>query len=283
MYKQLFSKSTPGCILILIDQSGSMDEGFNGAQPNAADPFSRKDGACAMAVNRVIREIALAAQKGDVISPRCDLGVVGYGRQIGSAFRGTLQGKGLVSIADVAVSPQRVDTVKQKVPDGAGGLVDMEMPFPVWVDPIADGSTPMADAFELGAGWVREWVASHENSFPPVIINITDGAPDDAGRAATAAQAISNLKTSDGSALLLNVHISQRKGHAISLPDAEGALPDEYAKFLFRMSSVLPAPLQASAAAQGFNVSPSSRGFIYNADAETLVRLLAFGSNPTGR
>ncbi|WP_287108696.1 MULTISPECIES: hypothetical protein [unclassified Microcystis] len=41
---------------------------------------------------------------------------------------------------------------------------------------------------------------------------------------------------------------------------------------------MLPEPLAESAKNAGFNVQPNARGFIFNADAEALIKLLQFGS-----
>ena len=38
-----------------------------------------------------------------------------------------------------------------------------------------------------------------------------------------------------------------------------------------------------SAEEHGFKPTPGARGYVYNADAETLIRVLLFGSDPKGR
>jgi hypothetical protein len=120
----------------------------------------------------------------------------------------------------------------------------------------------------------------HPRSFPPVVINITDGEPADRNTALEAARRLGALKTNDGNVLLLNAHISEHRAAPIALPDAPDSLPNDYSRLLFEMSSILPPPLRASAEAQGFGTSSRSRGFVYNADVETLVRVLTFGSTP---
>ncbi|MFM6180622.1 MAG: hypothetical protein ACKPA8_03730, partial [Dolichospermum sp.] len=57
-----------------------------------------------------------------------------------------------------------------------------------------------------------------------------------------------------------------------------GFSSDQFANFLFDISSVLPENLANRAKEVGFNVQPGSRGFVFNADAETLIRILNFGS-----
>lgn len=281
MYTRMLSAKEPGCIVLLIDQSGSMLEEVGG------DTTKQKATECALAVNRLLRETALACQKGEAFSPRCFIGLIGYGgRNVRSAFGGALAGRDLVLITDVAPAPVRVASVRQKVSDGAGGLVETDVPFPVWVEPEADGGTPMAEALQLATRWIGAWVQAHPTSFPPVVINITDGEPNDwnggARETRAAAEALRGITTQDGNVLLLNAHISKHRAKPLSLPESAGVLPNDFARLLFEISSILPEPTRKSAEAQGFPTTQGSRGFIFNADVETLVRLLTFGSQPTG-
>jgi hypothetical protein len=262
MYSEPMSKKRPGCIVVLIDQSGSMSDPFAGSEKQA------KDAACALAVNRVLRELVLCCSRGKSISPRCEIGVIGYGgANVASAVGGRLSGKTLVSIADVADSPLRVDRSEAR-------------PYPVWIEPKASGGTPMTAAFVLASEWLSEWTARHPDSFPPIVINITDGEPDDEDSVPVVGRRLCQISTSNGAALLLNAHISSTAGNEVLLPDSDVGLPDAYARLLFDLSSVLPDSLRKSAEVQGFATTPSSRGFVYNANVETLVRLLTFGSRP---
>ena len=72
MYQEKMSSANPGCIIIMIDQSGSMEDpyGNNG---------EKKKDLAALAVNRVIQEIAEASSAGEEIKDRCFIGVIGYG------------------------------------------------------------------------------------------------------------------------------------------------------------------------------------------------------------
>ena len=60
-------------------------------------------------------------------------------------------------------------------PDGAGGLVDKMVKFPIWFDPRAYGGTPMKEAFQKAQLILKSWLEQHPNCFPPVVIHITDG------------------------------------------------------------------------------------------------------------
>jgi hypothetical protein len=78
--------------------------------------------------------------------------------------------------------------------------------------------------------------------------------------------------------LLFNLHISSASAAPVQFPDSEGGLPDQYAKQLFRMSSVLPPSAQDTARGQGFQITAGSRGFVFNADLVSVIQFLEIGT-----
>lgn len=139
--------------------------------------------------------------------------------------------------------------------------------------------TPMCEALSSAAGICQGWVNAHASSFPPTVVNITDGEATDGDPSALA----SNLRAisgEDGSVLLFNVHISSRTANPVEYPPNEEGLPDEYARLLFRMSSILPDPVRKFAEQEGYTVTEQSRGFAFNADMVSLIRFLAIGTRP---
>ena len=64
-------------------------------------------------------------------------------------------------------------------------------------------------------------------------------------------------------------------------PDADEGLPDQFAKLLYSMSSVLPEAIREGAQREGFPVSEASRGFAFNADLVELIRFLDIGTRPS--
>ncbi len=86
------------------------------------------------------------------------------------------------------------------------------------------------------------------------------------------------LGTNDGNALVFNIHLSEVAAMPVQYPDTEDALPDDLAKRLFRMSSVLPEPSRNLAATLDLPVTENSRGFVFNADMTALVQFLDIGT-----
>jgi len=186
--------------------------------------------------------------------------VLSYGKSGNAAlnaFAGNLAEKPVVTMQELVQNCLRVDTVKMKVPDGAGGLVEVDEEFPIWIEPAAVGGTPMTEAFEEAYNLVDNWTKSHQSSFPPIAINITDGAPNNRGSAESAALKLTQLGTGDGNTLLINIHISEGRAARVELPSSSGQLPpgDGNAEFLFDISSELPPVMLERAGATGFNIT----------------------------
>ena len=248
-YKQKITTARPGCIVILADQSGSMDE-----------PLGKRIKAdiVAEAVNTVIAQLITVCTSGEEIKDRCRICVIGYGEEVSYIVNDM-----------VSKLYKRPETGKRT---------------PTWLIPKASNTTPMTEAFELAYPVVQQSCSEYGKSFPPVVINITDGAPNDYESTKEAAKKVMELQTIDGNALVFNIHIAD-SGKEISLPNSTAQFEKEpyaeYAEFLFGISSVLPESLIARAESHGFPPLPGSRCLGYNAKPELMLGLLKLGSQPT--
>lgn len=273
-YQAEISRANPTCFLFLIDQSGSMSDPWGGAEGAGS-----KAAALATIINRLFTDIVVKCSKDEGVRHYFDVGVLRYGDRVGPGLGGQLAGKVFVPVSEIAEAPIRVEDRVQKVPDGAGGLVEQSVKFPVWFVPESHGGTPMCRALGTARDVLGEWIGQHPDAFPPVVFNITDGESTD-GDPTEAAAKLRDLATSDGNAVLFNVHLSSHCARAIEFPAGEDGLPDSFARLLFRMSSVLPPHLQREAAAEGYRVSEATRGFVFNADAVSVIQFLDIGTRP---
>ena len=270
-YTEQMSRANPGCIIIMLDQSGSMED------PCGIEGETKKDLAT-RAVNRTIYEIIEASTEGENIKDRCFIGVIGYGTKNPKV---DLILGGMVS--DIYESKLRTEIIKRKVSDGAGGLIEIDEDFPIWVEPKAEWGTPMDMAFQRASELAQEWCNTHPDSFPPLVINISDGEPNDMDGAEKRAKELVEISNNDGNVLLLNAHIADGIKDPIKLPKDVNLLSDNFAKFLFNISSTLPEGLVTEAQKVGFNATIGAKGMVYNADADILIRLLSFGSSKATR
>jgi hypothetical protein len=274
-YSAEISRTNPSCFLFLIDRSGSMDDPLTTGEGRR----TKADGV-ADAVNRLLQNLVIKCAKSEGVRDYYYAGVIGYGSKVDVAFSGALAGKELVAISEIADNPARVEERTKKIDDGAGGLVDQTVKFPVWFDAVARGGTPMCGALDRARTILDGWVTDHPDGFPPIVINITDGESTD-GDPTGAAERLRALQGSDGNVLLFNAHISSHQASPIEFPDDESTLPDEYAKLLFRISSELPRYMQSAARGEGYAISDGARGFVFNADMVSVIRFLDIGTRPS--
>jgi len=270
VYTTEISRGNPTAFIFVIDQSGSMVDRFGGGAKSKAQEV-------ADAINNLLYTMVMRCSKGEDVLDWFHVGVVGYGAQVGPCLNGALSGQDLVPISQIAAHPAKLEERTKKVPDGAGGLIESAVKMPVWLKPTANGGTPMCAAFGKVKEMLAKWSAEHALGYPPTIIHVTDGESTD-GDPTEIADAVKKTGTEDGDALLFNIHISAKGGNQIRFPDTEEGLPDDYAKMLFRTSSVLPEPIRREAAKEGFAVTENSRGFAFNADLVQLVQFLDLGT-----
>jgi hypothetical protein len=269
-YTAEISRTNPTCFLFLIDQSESMIE-------KLADGDKSKAEAVADATNRLLQALVLRCVRGETVLDRFQVGVIGYGSQVGPALGGALAGKTLVQLSELALNPLRIEQRTRQVPDGSGGTVDQSYKFPLWFEPVTKGQTPLCGALDLAWQTLVGFLQRYPECYPPLAINITDGRPTD-GNPERHASLIRSLGSKDGNVLLFNVHISIYAKGTIEFPDREEGLPNDYAKQLFRMSSPLPPPMRETARREGFKVTEATRGFVYNADIGSVIRFLDIGT-----
>ncbi|MBF6333560.1 VWA domain-containing protein [Nocardia transvalensis] len=278
MYSAEINRKQPALLALLVDQSFSMSEPWGRSGGSKAD-------ALAAAVNNLLGNAVLLCSKGgEKIYNYFEVGVFGYGAGTGPILHGAERTRPILPVDEVANNPRRVDTVSRRVPDGAGGVIEEQQQMPVWVDPIADGATPMVSAFSQVEPVIATWCAEHPSSFPPIVINVTDGASTDGDPCEIAAR-IRALGTDDGEALVFNLHLSGAVSQPVIFPNSDAGMTDPNARMLFEMSSPLPPAMLEAAASMKYPVQSGSRGFLYNADAAMVIDFLDIGTRavtPTG-
>jgi uncharacterized protein YegL len=239
-YDTRISRDRPACFVFLIDQSGSMSGQWG------ANADKSKAEIVADYVNNAINELINVCQKSD---PKplhyFDISVIGYGQNDTAEilWEGNLAGKTFVSPADLKENPtgnQGEIEVEKKT---FKGISMVKIPVSYWFVPVASSLTPMGSAVDLCAEILAEWTDQHQNSFPPIVINITDGEQTDCENDELIEKAyhLKQSKTLYGNTLLFNIHITDDEADAVLFPLAISELPDnEQSHTLYNMSSNLP-------------------------------------------
>ncbi|CAN5666082.1 VWA domain-containing protein [soil metagenome] len=274
-YNARVTSSNPCAIILLLDHSGSMKESIIDNRGEKREKAST----LANYVNKFLDEIILTCQKTDLIKDYFQVLIISYGKydedgvsSVSVAWQEKLKDKTWVTVNELRNSALRKDiiTVPNPKPFGAKFLKEEQN---IWIEPCADGLTPMKQAFETCNTFVEDWVNDNSNSFPPLIFNITDGEASDVNDFAELVESAEKIKsnnTVNGNALLFNLLLLANNEDVKEFPlFSERNLfeNNEYEMALFDASSTIPENLK--------NVLPVKR------DAHEEVKALVLGNLET--
>lgn len=264
-YQRTVDRHHPGCFIFLLDQSDSMNH------PTADRPAISKAEALAEIVNTFLGTLIKRAimERGEEPRHYYDIAVVGYGgKRIGSLLGGALAKCELVSPAQL-----KANELGRELRQGAM--------LPKWIEPFGWGGTPMCAAMNYAGQVAYGWIGAHQNSFPPIIINIsdgvaTDGTPDEVREWG---QRLRSLGTNDGNLLLFNISISAASAAKADFPSDSSGLGDAASKLLFDISSELPQIMRDTAHGLGVGTMPGARGYMRNSHTQAIELALQVGTS----
>lgn len=267
-YMAEIRRDQPTAFVFLIDQSGSMNS-------------HNKANICADAINYLLNETINISTKEGGLRNYIDIALIGYGKEKESNF---LLNDGFMTIQNLSQKFVRTEktTIIKKVRNTE---LKEEKEIKIWVEPLASGATPMGNAFEKTYQVLKNWIDTHPDSFPPVVINISDGQPTDAKDEEMLEKAlkIKNLQTKDGNILLFNCHLGQNENDGVIFPQNRNELPqnDKYATLMYDMSSSLPPQFYKKVSQvknQDIDETKQIVAMSYNADSTYFLGLLEVGT-----
>src|SRR5438045_4986416 len=131
-YQAEISRKDPGCFLVLVDQSESMEDPFGGGEAGR-----KKAEELATILNKLIHNLSIRCAKSDAIYDYFHVGVLGYSEEsCKPALGGELAGRYLVPISELANKPLRIEEKTKKTEGDTEGEGDQTVKFPVWYDEI---------------------------------------------------------------------------------------------------------------------------------------------------
>ena len=288
MYSNPITRLHPTAFVLLIDRSGSMTEKikFAGTEMTKAH-------AVTLVANSFIDELLHRARREGGTRDYYDIAVVGY------------SGDGVASLISPAgefttpsrLAAQRVPREKiareRQLPSGRSVVAVTE--HNVWIREQAAGVTPMCAAFREALSLVEKWCRRKRNaaSYPPTVINITDGEASDGGAdtVRTIAGRIRSTGTSDGNTLLINIHLARREERGedgggetagivpVLFPSSPVELPDSrYARLLYDISSEMPDAYHDIIASRRAGAVPPFRAVAFNSLVGDVAAMMNIGS-----
>ena len=277
MYSQEITRRHRAAFVLVLDRSGSMQERIRLGRMN----ITRAEAVTLMA-NALITELIDRCQRTDALRNYYDIAVIGYSNDEVESLLGK---QGFISVEQLKqMAPERSTiAIEEELPDGSSAVVTHSVTE--WIKPKAEGKTPMYEALLRVRDLVGKWCAEPANreSFPPIVINITDGESSDCDdrELCDICSQIRRQATADGETLMLNIHISANNTiPSMVFPMTEElAAADRYARTLAECSSIMPEafnePIQQI---KGAGATPPFIGMGYNASIIELLSIINIGS-----
>ena len=277
MYSQEITRQHRTAFILALDRSGSMQESVRFGKK-----VMSKAEAVSIIANALITELIDRCRRTDSLRNYYDVAVVGYSNDNIEMLLGR---DGMLSIDDLSrISPRRRTFSNEEQLSEQNSAI-FQHSLDEWCSPHAEGNTPMYEAMLRVRDLAKEWCEKSENrqSFPPVVINITDGEASDCddNELRDICEQIKRIATDDGNVLLINIHISTDSTlPAIIFPMAEeltGA--GRYSRLLAECSSIMPSAFDSAICEmKGRGATPPFFGMGYNASIIELLSMVNIGS-----
>lgn len=278
LYSARVTRNNPCAIVILIDQSLSMEEEFKNGITRAE--------AVSDIVNELFDSLIMKCQREGGVRDYFQIMVVGYGEKVSIIWEGELENKDWVSVTELKENILNIETTEKPKLTHWGETIMEKVNKKTWVKPCCSGLTPMYEALKMCKDKLEDFVYDNQESFPPMIFNITDGYPTDVKDLSLISKIcsdIKSIKTNDGNALMFNCLITN--GNEMMLPSVTSEKcfeENEYHETLYQASSNLPYEMK-NIANQVFQndrfINDEIKGVIINSTINSLINLLNIGTN----
>jgi len=285
------SRANPGLMVFLVDCSASMAFPLLHSATDKNKSISKFE-AAATILDSVLFQCTTKCASEDKYKDYVDFVILGYGDNVFSPIS-------KISVSEYPISVNKLDSSYESVEEFSEEESD-ETNSPIkWINQNMQlgGITSMRAGFAMAKKLIQDWAKKHPDSYPPVLLNVSDGMANDLpiinvdGEDALdvaplieLCNDIKKIQTNDGNTVIGNIHLSDGKIMNVKFPvsiDEVQELELESAETLFEMTSTVPAPWLEKAQGFGLNIRQDSKMYIYNSDFDSFLSFFKFGTDPT--
>jgi len=285
------SRANPGLMVFLVDCSASMSFPLLRSTTDKNQSISKFQ-AAATILDSVLFQCTTKCASEDKYKDYVDFVILGYGDSVFSPIS-------KISVSEYPISVKKLDSSYESVEEFSEEELD-ETNSPIkWInqDMPLGGITSMRAGFTMAKKIIQDWVKKHPDSYPPVLLNVSDGMANDLPIIAVNGEDaldtaplielcndIKKIQTNDGNTVIGNIHLSDGKIMNVKFPvsiDEVQKLELKPAETLFEMTSEVPAPWLEKAQGFGLNIRPGGKMYIYNSDFDSFLSFFKFGTDPT--
>ena len=273
------NSTNPWLLVMMVDDSHSMSADWGGLEMSMSELVE-------MAINRTLYDMGLEyCLQETKVRDRIHLKVLVY-RADGEVVDPMPNG----SKATYHKAPGEDGWVQNYHDTMSYSHQSVSSEVPRWVILSPRGKTPMLEAFGQAREVVQQHVAEYPKSFPPMVLNISDGEPTDCGEPVNwdliseVCDSIRSLGSDGAEPIICNVHLDARGRNEPTLYPAEPPILDNLESGLWHISSEVPRSLEEFLPAEVESGQGGRRRmFVYNSDLPTFSDFLEFCTSRTNR
>ena len=227
MYNNSFSRTNPGLIVIIIDQSASMSA-TNEKGLSLAELAARS-------INNLINQFILFlttmnSNEEEIVKRSFKLVLIGHGGSYDKSY---------------VILDKWIDEVAESYPLGKLTINTREGDFEQQcievLQPIASGKQDLFGAFSMAKDFVIDWITNHNKAEDPVpyIINVSNACTPDNDSTIKVVNEITRMEIPDGSPLIISLSVKKSQVFSNSRISSDC----EKSQFLYKLSSPVPSGL----------------------------------------
>lgn len=245
MFSSHISSATPAYIIIILDQSSRMLEPYSGG-------VTKAEFQCKL-VNDFITEIININMDGDKIKDRFFISLFGHSNSQVNDLRSDY-------VSFFGNNLLRIEKVKKKVSNGAGGQVEIDEEIPVFIEPISEGEEAQLSAFNYSFELTKGWNSKKDNKYP-LIINVSGGFPSKWKETTQVVNEIKNIGNDDKHPTIFNLLLETGKTALLFPPLEEIYCKSFTSNLYFEWSSYVNSESIENARRYDLNLNQSSKMF----------------------
>ena len=267
MFDNFPSSAQPAFFIFIVDQSERMNEYFYSGLTKADHVVNQ--------LNQIINDLIYLNNVGHTVKDKLFITLLGHSN--GKSY--DIRSEYLSAFAD---NPIRIEQLKKKVSDGAGGLIEIDEEVPIFIEALSVSKENQLSAFQLSNELVELMVSKQsKNDYMSIaIFNISGGLTQDWKKTTTLVNKIKTLKHRESKVTICNVLIDQTI-KSLTFPSIEEVFNQNLTtQIFFEWSTYIPERFVSTANLLGYNSGKvdTSCKYFFNQNFKEIVNLFESGS-----
>lgn len=207
-------------LIFIISQSSNTrgEKIINGISKTRASVFTD-------ALNLAIQNIITKCTNGKKSLEFISIGAIGYGNYAYNLYKGKLQYRNFVTVNELNKNILQIENIDKQIRTRKGNKTISTM-VPKWFMEQSKGNANLLSALDKASKTVEQWVATHPNAEPPIIVHMSDSgySNEEHDKVIMGSNIIKSLFTGKGNSIFVNLLLLPNESETISFPSSTNEL-----------------------------------------------------------